>query len=223
MIQIKAGEVVLDYTLYPRHQVDAQHVGEIREAIRAGVAMPPIKTDRKSKRAVDGFHRSIAFLKEHGPGHPIDAIDHPYRSEKAMFLDAMRLNANHGRNLTSFDRAHCILLAKGFGLADKDTAAALSITVNRVESLIGNKTAVKGNGKSTRKQPETMAIKRTIGHKAGQALTKAQQDANEKLGGMNQLFYVNQLVMLFETDLVDREKEDLVKRLEQLGELIANM
>lgn len=223
MIQIKVGEVVLDYTLYPRHQVDSHHVGEIREAIRAGVEMPPIKIDRKSKRATDGFHRSIAFLKEHGPGHLIDAIDHAYRSEKAMFLDAMRMNANHGRNLTSFDRAHCILLAKEFGLADKDTAEALSITVERVESIIVNKTALKGNGKATRKQPETMAIKRTIGHKAGQTLTKAQQEANKKLGGMNQVFYVNQLIVLFESDLLDSENEDLMERLKVLGELIGKV
>ena len=223
MIQIKAGEVVLDYNLYSRHQVDSQHVGEIREAIRAGVEMPPIKTDRKSKRATDGFHRTIAYLKENGPNHPIDAIDHPYRDEKAMFLDAMRLNANHGRNLTSFDRAHCILLAKGFGLADKAVAGALSITVDRVQTLIVNKTALKGNGKATRKQPDTIAIKRTIGHKAGKSLTKAQQDANKKLGGMNQLFYVNQLIILFEADLVDRENEDVVERLKKLGKLIAEM
>lgn len=223
MIQIKAAEVVLDYNLYPRQKVDSHHVGEIREAIRAGVEMPPIKIDRKSKRATDGFHRSIAFLKENGPNHPIDAIDHPYRSEKAMFLDAMRLNANHGRNLTSFDRAHCILLAKGFGLADKDTADALSITVNRVESIIVNKTAVKGDGKATRKQPKTIAIKRTIGHKAGQKLTKGQQEANKKLGGMNQLFYVNQLIILFEADLLDSENADLMERLKVLGELIGKM
>ena len=223
MIQIKAGEVVLDYNLYPRHQVDSHHVGEIREAIRAGVEMPPIKIDRKSKRATDGFHRTMGFLKEIGPEHPIDAIDYPYRNEKAMFLDAMRMNANHGRNLTSYDRAHCVLLAKEFGLADKETAEALSITVNRVESLIVNKTALKGNGKSTRKQPETIAIKRTIGHKAGQTLTKPQQEANKKLGGMNHLFYVNQLVILFEANLLDRENEDLIERLKTLGQLIGKM
>ena len=224
MIQVKAGEVVLDYTLYPRNQVDAQHVGEIREAIRAGVQLPPMKIDRKSKRVIDGFHRVVAYHKEHGPEYSIDAIDYPYRNEKAMFLDAMRLNANHGRNLTSFDRAHCILLARGFGLADKETAKALSITVNRVESVIVNKTALKGNGKdTTRKQPDSMAIKRTIGHKAGQTLTQPQQEANKKLGGMNQLFYVNQIIILFESDLLDRENEDLRKGLKKLGKLIGKM
>ena len=223
MIQIKAGEVVLDYNLYPRHQIDSQHVAEIREAMRAGVDMPPIKIDRKSKRATDGFHRSLAAMKEFGPDHPLDAVDYPYKSEKEMFLDAMRLNANHGRNLTSFDRAHCILLAHAFKLSDKAIAEALSITVGRVESLLVKKTAIKGNGKVTQKNPESMAIKRTIGHKAGQTLTKDQQAANEKLGGMNQLFYVNQLIILFEADLLDSTNEDLMERLKMLWKLIGKI
>lgn len=223
MITIKAGEVVLDYNLYPRQQVDSHHAGEIREAMRAGIEMPPIKIDRKSKRATDGFHRTMAAIKEYGPEHPLDAIDHPYKSDKEMLLDAMRLNANHGRNLTSYDRAHCVLLGKNLRLSEKAIADALSITVDRVKSFLVNKTALKGNGTTARKQPESMAIKRTIGHMAGKELTKPQQEANKKLSGMNQLFYVNQLIVLFEADLLDRENEDLIERLKVLGELIGKV
>ena len=223
MIQIKAGEVVLDYNLYPRHQIDKHHVGKIREAMRAGIAMPPLKLDRKSKRATDGFHRDLAYLKEYGPDHLVDAIDHPYKNEKDMFLDAMRLNAQHGRNLTAFDKAHSILLAQGFGLNEKVIAGALSITVDRVQSYLVHKTALKGNGTAKRGQVDTIAIKRTIHHMAGERLTKDQQAANDKLSGMNQLFYVNQLLLLFDNDLLDRENAELLTALRRLGGLIEKL
>jgi hypothetical protein len=219
MITIKAGEAVLDFTLYPRHQIDAHHASEIREALKAGVEMPPIKVDRKSKRVTDGFHRIRAILALYGADHAMQAIDYPYKSEREMFQDAMRLNAAHGRNLTAYDRAHCVLRGQELGIKPATIAESLSITVERVESLLVEKTALNGKGVN-RKQPDTIAIKRTIGHKAGQKLTKDQQEANKRLGGMNQLFYVNQLITLFEADLVDWENEDLKAAMAKLRDLL---
>lgn len=219
MIKLKVSSLVLDYSLYPRQQIDSHHSGEIREAMRSGIQIPPVKADRKSRRVTDGFHRIRAYLAEYGPDHEIDVIDHPYRSEKAMFEDAMRLNAQHGRNLSSYDRAHCILRAKELGMSDTAIADSLCVTLARVESIVLKKTAIKGNGVS-RKKPQSLAIKRTIGHMAGKTLTKKQQTANDRLGGMSQLFYVNQLITLLESDLLDTENEDLMKALVKLRDLL---
>lgn len=51
-------------------------------------------------------------------------------------------------------------------------------------------------------------------------LTTKQVDGNVKAGGMNQLFYVNQIVNLLENDLLDFSNMKLIDRLQYLKELL---
>lgn len=215
MKRMPIAELVLDFDLYPRSQVDSHHVTELMEAMKADVALPPILIDKKSKRVIDGFHRVKGKARADGPRAEIDVIEKSYRNEKEMLLDAIRLNAGHGRALSAYDRAHAILLGAKLGIADKALAGALSVTLDRVEGLRVSKSA-KSNG-------ATVPIKRTIHHMAGRKLTKPQVVANKKLGGMNQLFYVNQLVVLIESDLLDRENDDLLIGLRKLYELLEDI
>lgn len=217
MREMKCAELVLDFDLYPRQQIDSQHVSEMIEADKAGVEFEPVVVDKKSKRITDGFHRHRKQVRMHGPDATIMAIEKDYKTDADMFLDAMRYNANHGRALATYDRAHAILLAGRLGIDDKGVADALGMTMERVATLRVDRHAKAGNGKLGR----SVAIKRTIGHMAGKKLTSGQVAVNKKLGGMNQLFYVRQLLMLFEEDLIDRENEELMKELKVLREKLS--
>ena len=99
MPTVKATELVQDYDLYPRAQVDGYHVREIAEALEAGVSMPPVIAEKGTKRVVDGFHRIRAAQKIHGATAKIEVVFKVYGSEAELFREAMRLNADHGRNL----------------------------------------------------------------------------------------------------------------------------
>lgn len=216
MRRMKAASLVLDFDFYPRQQVDTHHVGEMREAYKAGTTFPPVIIDKKSKRVVDGFHRIRMVLAEDGPDAELDAIEKAYKNDGELLLDAMRYNADHGRALSSYDRAHALLLAGKFKLTDKVVADALHVTVERIESLRVTKLAIRGNGKGG----QQIAIKRTIRHMAGKRLSKPQVEANEKLGGMNQLFYVNQLVLIVENGLLEPDNDDLIEALRKLHGLL---
>jgi hypothetical protein len=63
-----------------------------------------------------------------------------------------------------------------------------------------------------------MPIKRTIAWKAGSKLTKGQVDANRQLSGMNQQFYVNQILLLMDNDLIDPSDLLMLERLKLLHE-----
>ena len=58
---------------------------------------------------------------------------------------------------------------------------------------------------------------------AGQSLTKKQLEANGKLGGQEQGFYVTQLILLLENNLLDREDGVLMTKLKRLRELMAGL
>lgn len=206
------AELVLDFDIYPRGSVDSHHVGEIAEAIRAGSAMPPIVIEKKSKRIVDGFHRTRALVRVYDERHEVDCIEKEYKSEKDLFLDSMRYNAAHGRALTQHDKVHCLLLADKLKISPTQVAEALRITTDRIGQLRTSRIGTVGG--------RPIALKQTIRHMGGKEMTPEQVTANDKLGGMNALFYVNQIITLIENDLIDSENEDLVNGLEKLHELL---
>ena len=135
MRSIPATELVLDLSIYPRREVDALHVGSLRNAIRAGVTLPPLVICLKSRRIVDGFHRRDAYVKERGPSCEVEVVEREYASENELFLDAMRLNAGHGLRLNLEDKEHATKIASRLGIAPECIATALSVPVPHVMRL----------------------------------------------------------------------------------------
>ena len=216
MRKMKATEPIIDFGIYPRMETDTNHIRYLQIAHEGGAKLPPIVVDKKSLRIVDGIHRTKMYRRI-DKNMEIEVIEKDYKSDVEMFADAIRLNAHHGRNLSPFDRTHCILRAEELGLTVEETAAALSMTVEAVGEL---KTDRVGKLKVAGKKPQEIPIKRTISHMAGKHLTSRQVEANERLGGMNQGFYVNQLIELIESNLIDTANEQLCERLKVLSELL---
>lgn len=213
MKNIKAAEIVLDFDLYPRNNVDAHNVKGIVDALAAGIEMPPVIIDKKSKRCVDGFHRVRAQLRLYGDDADITVIEKPYKNEAEMFLDAMRYNAAHGARLDPCDRTHCVIVAERLRIPLDAVAGALCMPIEKLGALRDDRTAKGAGGLS-------IPLKNTVRSFAGRKLTKRQVEANEKLSGMNQQFYANQLIELIESNMLDYDDEKLMERLIQLRELL---
>jgi hypothetical protein len=213
---VPIASLVLDYDLYPRVQVDSQHAHYLAEALRAGARLPPVIVDKRSKRVIDGFHRIRAHQTVYGESASIEAELREYRSDADMFLDAMRLNASHGRSLTKCDRARCVLQMRKFRIGANRVAAALGMTLKALQAL--------GEGRVARaKDGAQVPLKRTIAHMAGQTLTDEQIEANDKLSGMNQAFYAHQLLLLIRSGLIDTSNEELMAALRRLYEALGEL
>jgi len=212
MRRVKAASLVLDFDLYPRNNIDSHNVRCIYDAMKAGVRMPPALVDKKSRRVADGFHRVRAVLLD-DPDGEIEIIEKDYKSDKELFIDAMRLNAAHGARLDPCDRNHCVIIAERLSVPIDAVAGALHMPVDKLGGLRQNRTATVAGGLA-------IPLKRTLSHMAGRKITKAQSECNDKLSGMNQSFYVNQVIMLIENRLLNMEDEKLMERLEQLSELL---
>ena len=212
MQEMKLSELVLDFDLYPRPAIDSEHVKGMVDAEKAGAKFPPILADKKSKRITDGFHRYRKQQRVHGKDATIMVVLKSYKTEADMIEDAIALNAQHGKKLSPYDHARCILIAKRVKLSDTRLAGALQVPVKKLGELRVRKIA-STNGNQ-------LAVKQTISHMAGKKLTRKQAEANGKLGGMKPLYYVNQLITLIEADLIDMNDEKLGEELKRLSKLI---
>lgn len=215
MRNMKAAGLILDFDLYPRHDVDNHNIRCIVTAIEAGETMPPVVIDKKSKRVIDGFHRIKATLRTDGDA-TIAVIEKSYKNDAAMFIDAMRLNANHGAKLDSHDRAHCCIVAERLKIPMDAVAGALHMPKEKLGGLRVCRTAKDSSG-------QAVPLKRTMQHMAGQKLTRPQVAANERSSGMNQVFYANQIIDLIESKSLDRNDDKLLERLRHLHGLLDSL
>lgn len=216
MKRFKIAELILDFDLYPRNNVDSHNVTAMVDALSAGIELPPVIIDRKSRRVVDGFHRIRAHRRFHGKDAEVYVVEKSYATDAEIFLDAARYNAAHGAKLDPCDRAHCIIIAERLQIPYAEIAGALHMPLDRVKSLRQTRVAKGSDGLS-------IPLKRTVAGFHGRRLTKRQQVANNKLSGMSQSFYANQLIELIESEMLDLEDENLIDRLRKLHDLLESV
>jgi len=212
-MKVKAADLVLDFTVYPRTVVDEQHAARLAEALRAGVTLPPIIADRASRRVVDGFHRTKAHLRVGGEDAVIAVEWRDYAGDTELFLDAAKLNTGHGLRISRLDEAHCMAIAQRLGVADSELAGVLALTAEKYEKMRAERFATGGNG-------EPVLLKRSARHLAGGKLSRKQISGNAKSSGWRIDFHIDQIVNALESDLVNYQDATLVPKLRRLHDLL---
>lgn len=208
---VKVLSLVLDYDIYPRSSIDSQRIGYIAEAYASGATLPPIIAEKKIRKVVEGFKRCKAKINLEGKDAVIDVEWRQYESEKELFLESIRLNSDHGQNLDRHDRVHCALLSKRWDVTTEELASALHMREPSLEKLLEERIAfMKAN------QQHPIALKRTLIHMAGKRLSKDQEEANKKLGGMSPKFFIGQVLLLLKNDLMPMGDERLYALLGEL-------
>jgi len=209
--------LVLDRALSPRERLGSSHVRQLAESIQAGATLPPIVVERETSRVVDGFHRVEAYRRLRGPEALVEVLEKDYEDEAALFEDAMRLNSAHGSRLAPYDQLRCVAIAERLYIDPSRVARALSVRASYVGELKARRMGTELSSRAA------IPLKRTIEHMRGRALTREQMQANHKLGGQNQAFYVQQLIILLQNDLLDTEDEDLMARVGTLKALLSRV
>ena len=222
-VKRKASDLIEDFDLYPRASVNAQHVSEIAIAIQAGAVLPAAVIDKESKRIIDGMHRIRAQVKLYGSNVLVEVEERVYKDKKEMFLDAMRLNSDHGINLTTFDRAHAIGRATELKIDEELIAKSLNITVERLRGI----TTERSTGVTFEGRTRSIPLKRSLSHLAGTNVTleraKVIEDIQPKIGGNSFGFYANQLIMAIENDFLNMNDNQLIEQLEKLHTLLEGL
>ena len=201
---------VLDYKIYPRKVIRPPHVRNIKDAIEAGEALPPIVVEKKTNRIVDGFHRYEAYVSLFEMDHKIPVIERTYRDDKELFLDTIRLNSTHGLALDRVAKAKCAQKCIQMGLDEEKIADALKMSVDRLKTLLDKRTAFTSNGRTP------VMLKGSVPHLRGKKLTKRQEKAIDQVGGYRVGYYISQIMSFISGDLIDKENEKVMGQLEEL-------
>lgn len=214
---LPVASLVEDLDFYPRVQIDSTHVGYIAEAIKSGQKMPPIVVDRKTKIIIDGLHRHRAIKRLTKGEGLIEAELRDYEDRKNMLLDAIALNAQHGKALSTCDREHCAILAEQIGLSGMRLRTVLHMTIKTYERIKQRIVIERSTGEkvATKRTFEPVIISRGL-----KTFTDRQIETNARSSGMTQVFYVNQVIDIIEANLLDEKNVTLMENLAKLRDLL---
>jgi hypothetical protein len=150
---VKLNSITTDYRLYPRHRndlLDTSHMRNLKNAMLSGADIPPIVVERVGMICLDGHHR-LGVFKDIFKDNPeqeiiVDLVD--LQSDAAMFLEAVRLNAAHGKPLEPKDRAYIGIRAKDLGIPLEKICEAMNIRCDDYLDFYARRTAQTTTGKT---------------------------------------------------------------------------
>jgi hypothetical protein len=206
---VAATTLVEDLALYPRNQVDDQHVTDLVRALSSGAQLPPVVAERKTNRIVDGVHRRRAQMKLLGEAAKIEVDFRDYESEADFYLDAVRLNAGHGRRLDRQDQTRIVLRLQELKVDERTIASALHIPEPDIRTLA---VRIVYDSAGT-----AVPQKRGLEHLRGQRLSDQQIDAMKSVRSAEAGRLCLELLRLLENDLIDYEDPKVEQRLKQLA------
>ena len=196
--KIKAVELVLDWSLWPRYEaqsLDSTNLRRMKEALRAGVTLPPITANEADRRVTDGFHRIRTYLDLYGDDVEIKANFKKYESEAAMFLDAAALNASQGLPLSPRDVVHSILVARRMHIPVPAIGLALSLDETMIAKLLKRRTATTQSGERIPLTGGALAL-------AGKELTPVQEHHVRHSNGTIPAMHARMLINALNADAV---------------------
>lgn len=217
---VRVKDLVRDMDIYPRAKLDTQNVSMLVDAIRSGIDLPPITADRTTSKVVDGFHRCAANERLFGEDEALVEVEwEDFEDETEMFRVSARVNSNHGKKLSSYDKDVCVTKAETFGIDIEDIAFDLSIPADKLRRRV----TVSG---SIERMPGVMdqkpiALKRDFRHLEGKPLNQAALEAHAKANGAGVLYSARDVIRRIESGTVNWKHESVIRTLIRLREVLA--
>jgi hypothetical protein len=216
---IRVGDLKRDDDLWPRRltRIDDTNLARIRDAIRAGEKLPPIRVCRKTLVIIDGYHRWTAYKGLFGEDHLIEVEMVDYDSKKDMLLDAVRMNSRHGMPMDSKDRTDTALRLRGLRATKDEICNAMAMTKEQYEKYM-KRTATGSDGK-----PAALPWGANKLADQKEPLTKKQEEELPKIGGRRVASQARMLIAQIQVNAVDLENPSEVEVLVQLRDLLIKL
>ena len=207
--RVPAASLVEDFALYPRNEVNDTHVNDLVRSLSSGSDLPPIIAERLTNRIVDGVHRRRAHLKHFGDSAIVEVEFRDYEDEAALYLEAVRFNAAHGRRLDRHDQTRIVLRLQELKVDAKVIASALHVPEQEIKTL------------AVRIVYDTAGM--AVPQKRGFEHLRGQKVSDEQIGAMKSVRsgelgrVCNELIKLLDYELIDYEDPSCEKWLRQVA------
>jgi hypothetical protein len=222
---MKISELIIDFSLYPREKLNQDNVDRILLALESGLMpsnFPKIIIDKKSRKIVDGFHRKTAFEQFFGPDCEIETIEKNYSSDKDFYLDAVRYNSIHGKNL---DFNFTIKKAIDLKISSILISNSLNITKAYTDKIVSaHKSIVVKHSSNLLLNHSNESVKKKKNNRYKYSKTENDYRYNESIAKLMEKISQERLLQevadLIELGCLDMNNKKIIIQLERLQELL---
>ena len=216
---IKITDVKVNDSIYPRAKVDFITVARYINAMKSGAVFPPIKVAKVGEflYLIDGGHR-IQASKGCKETH-IQAEIYEGLTEKEIYLEAVKLNSEHGKQFTTYEVTNIIVRLKDFQLTPKEISDLVRIPTTNLTSFVAKRMTriTDANG-----DVSEVILKKPFTHLAGNDidLDNDVENVQRNFYGNSQEHLLGELIKLIENNLLDIEDKTVKAKFKKLKKLI---
>ena len=211
---LKIKDIKFNQSLYPRGSTDWQVILSYKESMDMGAKFPPIIVGVLNKEYVliDGKHR-IEANKRRKEEFISAIIDNTIKSEKDIYVKAIKSNISHGHKLGVFDRVNIIIRLKDFGYSIPEISTFLNMPVKTIKSFQARMITNSITGVPT-------ALRPSLSHLAGETISNKLASVQEHYFSTNQYSLIRELNSMIENKLLDFKNKKLMEELMKLRGLL---
>ncbi|MFW6174001.1 MAG: ParB N-terminal domain-containing protein [Elusimicrobiota bacterium] len=230
--KVKIDEIYFDEELYPRSAYNWQTGYIYSQSMKAGAKFPPITIAlyKGTKYLVDGKHRLEAY--KINKKKEIEAVIYTGWNRKKIFLEAVKANIAHGRNLSPYERRRIGLKLKEMNLSKKDISKLIQVPQDKLQNFIGERLINSVTGKEqsieeterNSKEIGQAILKSGVKHYAGTTVDYPEyqkiQESQKDFHSNSQEYLIKELISLIEEGLLDLENQRIVELITKLKSLL---
>lgn len=209
IVKLPASQLIWDRALLSSRSFDSNHATRIADSLKAGAVLPPLLIEEKTNRIIGGVHRWHAYQAVYGP-----EIEIPCQlvnlNEEDIFLLAVADNAAHGRRLSAFEETEVIIEAQRKGISMSLLSDVMKMPLDRITKLYDGKTGFVRAGQSSATPGQPIRVPLKSGLKSalrGKELTPSMELLNERIGGMQLVYYIRLVQMMLDADILNLKPE----------------
>jgi len=214
---VKISELVFDEALYPRLKIGWLTAYSYAQAIRAGRTLPPITVGlfKGKMYVVDGWHRVEAMKMLHEGD--IQAIVNKYESRRDIFVDSVKTNVTHGRQLSVQEKVRIVDVLKGYSFTLEQVSDLVAVPLDKMQMFEARIVTMPNGSKMYLKS----VVNKAAGEDGDSTLLKGLDQDGFNVRDANSL--VSQLITLAETKTLPLDDEKLKEKLVHLLSLLQDM
>jgi hypothetical protein len=224
--QVKLKDIVFDKELYPRENPNWLTAYNYSENMKQGAIFPPITLAlfKKKLYLIDGKHRVDAkgmLIKDKNlndkklQSNLISAEVYIGWDMKRMFEEAIKRNIAHGKALSPYEKRKIALKLRGMSYADSEISGLIQVPLGRLNNFVAQRLTSTLTGEAIVKNP--------MRHFAKEGFNMDLEDLEEQqsgLEGSSQITLLNDLIYLFENNLIDFQDKVIVRSIKKLKTIL---
>ena len=210
---IGIDKIDLKIELYPRQPNDWLTTYRYQQAMLSGTKFPDICVAEREGRyiLVDGAHR-LEANKKNGKNQ-IEAEVLSGLTDKEIYIEAVRRNTEHGKQLSQYELANIIQRLQDMKITREGISEITHIPEDKISNFVSQRVTKDWEGNS-------VTLKRVVKHLSNVGRIRHSELVEELTGANPQLKMLQDLNSMIKNNWIDLNNPKIVEELEKLYQLL---